>query len=126
LADNITFSGYGLIPATPEPGQTLTITLFWQANGRPSQDYTVFVHLLDRAGNQAAGADGPPQNGDFPTGWWRSGDLIKDGHLMLIPADLPAGEYTLSLGLYDPQTGQRLPRQDGQGDTIRLPVTIGP
>jgi hypothetical protein len=114
------------MPATPEPGQSLTITLFWQANGRPSLDYTVFVHLLDRAGNQAAGADDPPQNGDFPTRWWRSGDQIKDDHLMLIPADLPAGEYTLSLGFYDPQTGQRLSRQDGQGDTIRLPVTIGP
>ncbi|MFZ0547228.1 MAG: hypothetical protein WAM60_17405, partial [Candidatus Promineifilaceae bacterium] len=125
LADQITFLGYVLSPASPGAEEIATIDLYWRADGRPSQDYTVFIHLVDAAGNQIAGADGPPLNGDFPTGWWREGDVIQDSHLMQISAETAPGEYTILIGLYDPQTGQRSPRLDGRGDVIQLPVTIG-
>jgi hypothetical protein len=125
LADNITFLGYELSPASPGAGETLVVDLYWRADGRPSLDYTVFIHLVDSAGNQIAGADGPPLSGDFPTVWWREGDVVQDRHMMQIPAEMEPGEYTLLIGLYDPQTGQRAARLDGQGDAIQLPVTIG-
>lgn len=126
FGDNIAFLGYELSPSLPAAGEMLNIVLYWRADGRPALDYTVFVQLLDAAGNQLAGADGPPVNGDFPTGWWRNGDMVKDSHLMQLPEDIGAGDYSLLIGLYDPQTGQRLPRMNGQGDSIRIPVTIGP
>jgi hypothetical protein len=125
FADNITLLGYDFSSFSAVPGEDLTIDLFWQAAGRPLLDYTVFVQLLDSSGNQVAGADGPPVNGDFPTGWWRSGDMVVDAHLMQIPADIATGDYTVLIGLYDPLTGQRLVRVDGQGDAVSLPLTIG-
>lgn len=50
---------------------------------------------------------------------------MRDRHMMQIPAELSPGEYALLVGLYDPQTGQRSPRLDGQGDAIQLPMVIG-
>jgi len=46
--------------------------------------------------------------------------------LMLAP-DLPPGRYTISMGLYDPTTGQRLPISAGPQDSaIDLgPITVG-
>ncbi len=125
FADNITLLGYGLSPSSPSPGDVLRIDLFWQADGTPSLDYTIFVQLLDSDGNQITGADGPPVNGDFPTGWWRLDDLILDTHLMQLPNNITSGDYTILIGLYDPLTGQRSLRLDGQGDAISLPLTIG-
>jgi hypothetical protein len=126
FADTITFLGYEFMPAAADPGETLTIDLYWRADGTPSLNYTVFIHLVDTNGNQLAGADGPPMNGNFPTVWWRQGDAVRDRHMIRIPADLEPKEYTLLIGLYDPQTGQRLLRSDRQGDTISLPVSIKP
>ena len=35
------------------------------------------------------------------TASWQTGDSIVDKHGLLIPSDLPAGDYTLIAGLYD-------------------------
>jgi hypothetical protein len=32
-----------------------------------------------------------------------------------LPADLPAGQYRLAVGMYDPANGQRLTTPDDQG-----------
>jgi hypothetical protein len=125
LADNVTFLGYNLSPASAQIGEMLEITLYWRADGRPTLDYTVFVQLLNGSGSQLAGADSPPMNGDFPTGWWRAGDVIVDSHTMQIPADAAPGTYTVLIGMYDPNTGRRPARLDGQGDAIHLSVSIG-
>ncbi len=106
-------------------GETLTLNLYWRADGRPSLNYTVFVQLIDPNGNQVAGADGPPLSGDFPTSWWREGDIVTGSRAMQIPDDIIPGNFTILVGLYDPQTGQRSPRLDGQGDAIQISVTIG-
>jgi hypothetical protein len=49
------------------------------------------------------------------------GEYITDVHTLAIPSDAPAGDYTLSAGLYLPG-GARLATPEGT-DTIHL-VTI--
>jgi len=126
LAEGISLQGYSLSPAEPAPGRSLQLTLYWQAEQTPDRDYTVFVHLLDAVGQQLAGADSPPVNGYYPTSLWRAGDVIDDAHTLLLPADLPPGDYQIAVGLYDPQSGQRLQRRDGSGDTVYIPIRIAP
>ena len=82
------------------------LTLFWQADTIPQTDYTVFVHILNSQGNLVAQADSPPAAGTYPTSLWDSGEIIKDQRLL--PA-LSPGDYTLSVGLYRPDTFERLP-----------------
>ena len=43
--------GYDLAAAEAQPGGTLALTLHWQALAATDRPYTVFVHLIDEAGN---------------------------------------------------------------------------
>ena len=90
-----------------------------------SPDHTVFVHLLNGAGELVLTGDGPPAGGYFNSSLWQPGDIIPDPHTLLLPADLPPGEYQLAIGLYEPLTGVRLLRTDG-GDSLRLPLRLEP
>jgi dolichyl-phosphate-mannose-protein mannosyltransferase len=81
------------------------LTLRWQALARPAADYTVFVHALDGSGKVVAQADGQPLAGAFPTGVWRPGETVLDPHAL----SLPAGTWTVEVGLYELATERRLP-----------------
>ena len=91
------------------------MTLFWSPRGRPSRDYTVFVHLLDSQEQIRGQADSPPRAGRYPTSIWDAGEVIADLHTLSLGPDLPAGEYRLAIGLYDPETGERVGIVDGNG-----------
>lgn len=104
-------------------GGTLTVALPWVALRPADQDYSVFLHLLDANGNLAAQSDGYPRDGSRPTTSWQAGETIVDIRYIQLPANLPEGEYTLTVGWYDWRTGDRLPLADGS-DTLKLPVTL--
>ncbi len=92
---------------TRNPDGSVTIALQWTAV-RSFDDValTVFAQLLDANGNIVRQADGPPLQGGFDTRWWQPGDAFLETRNF---ATLPAGDYALALGLYDPVSGQRLP-----------------
>ena len=124
FADQIGLLGYNLSDHTLVPGQSLDLTLFWSPRGRPTKDYTAFVHLLDSKGQLLGQADSPPTSGKYPTSVWDAGEAIADLHTLSIAADLPAGEYKVAIGLYDPQTGQRVQTLDEDGNPTGDLVTI--
>ena len=124
MADGVTLAGYGLKPQPAAPGDEVRVTLYWQATATPSQDYTVFVHLLSPDGSQVAGADAPPVENDYPTSLWQAGDQIQDSHSMLLPSDLLPGTYQMAVGLYDPATGFRAARLDGAGDSVMWSLVV--
>jgi hypothetical protein len=101
-------------------GESMTVTLLWEAIGAPAADYTAFVHLLDSNGNQAAGFDQEPAPGRFPTRHWRSGDRILSEFVLTLPPSLAAGPYQLWVGLYESASqGQiRLPITDAAGQVV--------
>ena len=124
FADQIDLLGYNLDHDRLLPGQTLELTLFWASMGRPLEDYTVFVHLLDSDGQLRGQTDSPPTSGKYPTSVWDAGEFIADSHTLSLPNDLPGGEYKLAIGLYDPETGRRLQTVDGSGNSTGDSVTI--
>ena len=90
----------------------------------PGTNAAIVVHLRDAQGHAVAQADGLPMQGFRPTISWRAGEVIIDPQDVAIGADVPPGDYTVWVGLYDPDTfvrpftvwnGQELP--DG-----RVPV----
>ena len=95
------------------------VTLWWRAEQDLPESYKVFVQLLDANGVPRAQADVIPQNGARPTWSWLPGEIITDEIALKIPADLPAGTYRLTAGLYDELTGTRLTLPDRK-DTIEL------
>ena len=124
FADQIDMLGFNLDDHRLVPGQSLEFTIFWSPRGRPTQDYTVFVHLLDSEGQLRGQADSPPTSGRYPTSVWDAGESIADLHALSLAPDLPAGEYRLAIGLYDPQTGKRVHILHENGDRTGHFVTI--
>ena len=116
FADGISLLGYSMGEA--KAGEALSLTLHWQATATPSQDYTVFVHLLNEDGEQLRGADSPPLNNDFPTTLWRTGDRVDDERRLELPAQLSAGNYQIAVGLYNAGNSVRLPRLDDESDAV--------
>ncbi|MHB1133170.1 MAG: hypothetical protein ACYC4L_12390 [Chloroflexota bacterium] len=96
--------------AALEPGQQqVRVDLVWRADATPGHDYTVFTHVYNAAGALVAQADGWPVAGNYPTSHWPAGEYILDVRLLSLKEPLPAGAYTVKVGLYDAKTMQRLP-----------------
>jgi len=126
LGEVFTLIGADVSATRVEAGGTVTVTLVWQIDAAAATDYTVFVHLMDRQGALVAQTDAPPLGGAYPTSWWAVGDVVRDPHLLPLPADLAPGSYTLQVGLYDPVTGARLTATDAEGNLFvrgSIPVT---
>ena len=70
-------------------------------------DYTVFVHLLRADGEFVAAFDAKPLGGLYPTSVWEPGELIADARELAL--DVPPGDYLLQSGLYELESGARLP-----------------
>jgi hypothetical protein len=104
-------------------GGSLDIDFHWEAVQAAEQDYSLFIHIIDASGGLVAQADGYPRSGSRPTLSWTKGETIVDPRQVLLPPDLPEGDYTVLIGWYDWQTGDRVLLAAGS-DSLRLPVTI--
>ena len=100
----------------------MDLTLNWQALAQPPHAYTVFVHVVDAAGRAVGQQDNMPVRDQLPTSCWRPGEYVSDPYTIKI-ADGARGPFTIEVGLYRLETGERLPLDDGSGSSARL---IGP
>ena len=130
LGTSIRLLGYDLAPETVDPGGALALTLYWQTDEPLAVRYKVFTHLLGETFNAATGnfiwgqVDSEPDSGQAPTSSWTPGEVIVDRYTIPLAADAPSGRYTLEIGLYGLDSGERLPvfSIDGQplDDAIKL------
>ncbi len=119
LAGGIKLDGYDLTGT----GQSLVVTLHWAAEAAVPRDYTAFVHVLNTAGKLVAQSDSQPDDGQFPTSFWRAGDRVANKHTIALPPGLPAGSYLLEFGLYDLRTLRRLEVVSGRAmASMRVPL----
>jgi hypothetical protein len=86
--------------------------------------YRIFLHLLQPDGSLLVQADGEPADWTRPTTGWAVGEVVLETRTLEIPADALPGEYRLVAGLYDPDTGQRLPLPDGPTAVLIAPLTL--
>ncbi len=108
--------GYDLDTSEAYPGGQLTVTLYWQADGPMVLPFKVFTHLVHGDGSVAAQHDGPPGEGCCPANTWAGGEVIVDEHVIPLGADLAPGKLELVAGLYDQNTGVRVPVYDAYGN----------
>jgi hypothetical protein len=80
---------------------TINLTLYWRALEPQTQNLTVFTQLLNSAGEQVAGHDSVPRNHTAPVTDWPVEAVQADPHRLDLPRDLPPGDYTLIVGLYN-------------------------
>ncbi len=102
----------------PDPGGSLSFTFYWNAPTRPPGNYSLFLHLVAADGTSPfAQVDGNPAAPERLTQTWDRADetLISPRFTLTLPPDLAPGDYRILLGLYNFETGARLPLQDAQG-----------
>jgi hypothetical protein len=131
LGENIELLGHSVeigasADACIQSGQMIAITLYWQALTPVEKDYTVFVHLLDGAGQVRAQHDSSPMNGRYPTNNWLSGQVVKDKPILPLPPDLPPGEYHIAVGMYELATGERLTVRGKEGNVPNNAILLEP
>ncbi len=124
--DRIQLAGYDLSELAA-PGGEIALRPFWQVSEAPGGNYSMFVHLrpADDSTHTITQHDGAPAApGRLTPTWTDPDELIVGAQAVLtVPDDAAPGDYVLWMGLYDFQTGARLPLADGT-DSYPIPVTI--
>lgn len=104
-------------------GERLRVSTVWHIESPPPGDavFQQFHHL-----RTTETADGEPLLvADVPitVQRWRAGDVVV---VMGDFFDVAAGDYWVDVGHYTLPTVERIPRLDGDGDFVRLPLTAPP
>ncbi|HEU5100318.1 MAG TPA: glycosyltransferase family 39 protein [Roseiflexaceae bacterium] len=88
-------------------GSTLVISPSWSVQRDQPGGHFVFAHVLAADGRRVAQIDAAIDDGMFPE--WQAGQQFGTALPIALPSDLPAGEYRVVLGVYDPSANARLP-----------------
>ena len=114
--DVVELRGY-LLDTTPD---ALLLRLFWVPIQQSAVPLKVFIHLVRMGERQpSAQADKPPL---IASDSWTSEEMLRE--IYTLPKEnLPAGDYSIYVGWYDPVTGIRLP-VNGQDSTQLTSVSI--
>ena len=122
FGDQIELTGARLYPSTLRAGGPLCVELNWHTLKTLVDDYTVFIHLVDPNGQVVAQTDLQPQGGFAPTSQWAAESTQVDRHGLILADNLPAGDYTVRLGLY--RSADQAPLRVTRGENL-MPDAIG-
>ena len=111
VSDAVSWRGYELTPQEARAGDVLQLALYWQVDAPVGQDWITFIQIFDEGGEKVAQVDQMPGNELYPPSAWQPGLLLADQYEIGLPADLPAGRYSIIFGWY--WDGERLAWADG-------------
>lgn len=129
LGDAIALVGYDA-PTRMAPGDRVRVAFYWHVLDTIPGDYKVFVHLLgtDADGERVlAQDDSKPVYWSYPTNLWQPGEYVRDEHFLVLDPALPRGDFQLVVGMYDAESGERLPAYDAGGhplDAQRVTLSV--
>lgn len=108
FGDIAVLRGYTLLDGA---GGGVILLLYWEALRPTESDYSVLVHVVTEVAEPGpspiAVLDHGVANAIISTTVWQSSGLYRDP--VVIPADLPSGQYAIRIGLYETATGAKLP-----------------
>ncbi|MGB3903489.1 MAG: hypothetical protein WBB22_01060, partial [Anaerolineae bacterium] len=132
FGDKIKLVGYELNGEAWHPGDTLLVTMYWEALEDLGEDYWLFLRLVHRRGWDLVFKDGCPSGGRYTTDFWKKGDIIPSVHRLSIPDDTSEARYRLILSMHPFDSLSWLPvlNEEGEvtGDIVILtliPVNTG-
>jgi hypothetical protein len=83
-------------------GESVPIALFWQTDAPISDDLIVSWFIVPKDGTTliVQGMDTAPHAGFAPTNTWQVGVPVQDRRALILPSDLPSGEYQIWVLVY--------------------------
>lgn len=119
--------GYTLLASRAKPGEALKVVLFWRLLRPTDVDYQGFSHLVDAKGERVAQRDLRLGGRVMPTSHWPIGDISPQIYEIEIKPGTPPGSYSLLVGAYQLETGQRLELVGEPGNAVRIDgLTVDP
>ena len=115
FGDQLELIGY----TSHRDGDILFIEINWYSVDVIQDSYKFFIHVLDNSGMIQSQIDTIPLENTYPTNLWAEGEVVTERYqLTLTPAS-----RTIRLGVYDPDTGQRLSMDvNGSVDYFEFPI----
>lgn len=101
VAPNLCLAAYTISSPQLQAGQPLELTYYWRADGVITQDYKLYLQLQDPTGQSWGRYEFDPFDRVYPTPWWWPGQQLEEPRDFAIPPELPAQDYTVSLGAFD-------------------------
>jgi hypothetical protein len=125
LEGKVRLLGYNVDKSTHYPGDAVKVSLYWLALEEMTEDYKVFVHLMDEEQTEMwAQHDDDPVLGFTPTTRWMAGELIVDRHELALPEETPPGSYRIFTGMYEYETVRNLTVLEGGAPDNRIPLGL--
>ena len=100
-----------MVTVRAEDGQ---LAFVWGTERKLLESLRLFVHILDADDVIVSQWDGVPVDWTRPTTGWLPGEYLETEHQF----ELPAGEYRVRVGWYEPLTGERVGM--GEADVMLL------
>jgi hypothetical protein len=117
FSNGVDLIGVDLTQTDLARGERGYISLYWHVNSELKVPYKAFVHLRNENGVNVFQLDRYPFDGELPFDDWPLGTVVKETITFVVPETIEAEDYTLYLGLYDPETFNRIPlEQDASGE----------
>ncbi len=101
-------------------GQTIRVSLFWEALGEQLGERTISVRLAAADGFLLAQQDHQPAEGVRPTSWWTQGTQVRDIHYLNVPSGTAAQIATIDIVVYDSHTGTIIQPDTNPTDVLSL------
>jgi 4-amino-4-deoxy-L-arabinose transferase-like glycosyltransferase len=115
----------------PQP-DVLALDLRWERTAdvslpeaRPDALPNLFIHISDPSGIIAQ-YDGPLAGGLWPGAWWQPGLSVDEQLAVELPIPFDPAQHQVTIGLYWPETGERLPVLDARGRPVDDRLIIQP
>lgn len=113
----------------PQPSGELVVWAYWQPLRQTPTPLKTFVHLVGGINPQTgaplwAQDDHEPQNIGGITQHWQTDTVYRDVFTLSNVSSIPAGTYNLLIGMYDAQSGTRVPLADGSDAFLIGSVTL--
>lgn len=79
---------------------------------------SVFIHVIDETGAVIAQHDGVLADGLWPANWWRPSVAVREHHRLSLPVVFDPAIHRVEVGLYWPESGERLSVLDAAGQVV--------
>jgi hypothetical protein len=102
-----------------QDGDSLGLTIYWQVTAAAPAALNTVVQAVDPGGKVVGQSIRPTTGGVWPSRDWKPGDVVVDRQRLVIPAGLPSGSLTLTVGLRDRPDHPLLP---STGAPAQVPI----
>jgi len=106
-----------------QPGH-LSLTLTWLSLSLAQPHDTIFAHVGTAYQPPIAQSDGDACLGLLPLNIWQPGDTIREQRIILLPEEIDPAQYEIRIGVYNRETGERLPAMTSEGKALPNDVVV--